>query len=563
MNSNKKTRRIAGFLHTLNFYKHFFLFAAAVFLLQPQALIAEEGIKGNLVSVNWLEKNLKKAGLLLLDVSPAQVYAAQHIPGAVSVHLFSYGINEMPAAQMEELYSLWGISDGKKIVIYDQGGSMNATRFFFNLYYHGFPAKQIFILDGGLSKWQQAGLPVTKESTPAPNNGSFRIAKYEEDIRARLPEFLTASGDPENNILIEALGADWHFGEVAVFDRSGHIPNGILLPSTDFFNADKTFKSPEEIGKMLSYLGIKSSQQIYTYCGGGVAASVPFFALKFIMDYSKVKLYIESEMGWLQDERRLPYWTYDAPFLMRDTKWLQFWGGKMLRMYLGEQVSILDVRTADAFSQGHVPFALNIPADLFKKNINDTEKLAEILGSAGINASHEAVVISGAGLTKESALVFVMLEKLGQKKVSVFIDSLHRWAELGFPLTKDSTLIGPKKDPMDLSIPPVNYSGDFRENVIITDLKSTKGLYPKVLIASGKSVPAKTYDNNVVHIPYTHLLNDDGAPKAAKDIWNILVKAGVSRYSELVCFSDDPAEAAANYFILRLMGYPDIKVLVI
>jgi hypothetical protein len=29
-----------------------------------------------------------------------------------------------------------------------------------------------------------------------------------------------------------------------------------------------------------------------------------------------------------------------------------------------------------------------------------------------------------------------------------------------------------------------------------------------------------------------------------------------------VCFSDDPGEAAANYFILKLMGYPDIKMLV-
>ena len=38
---------------------------------------------------------------------------------------------------------------------------------------------------------------------------------------------------------------------------------------------------------------------------------------------------------------------------------------------------------------------------------------------------------------------------------------------------------------------------------------------------------------------------------------------GVPRYAALVCFSDDPGEAAANYFILKLMGYPDIKVLVI
>ncbi len=39
-------------------------------------------------------------------------------------------------------------------------------------------------------------------------------------------------------------------------------------------------------------------------------------------------------------------------------------------------------------------------------------------------------------------------------------------------------------------------------------------------------------------------------------------KAGVPRYAELVCFSGDPGEAALNYFILKLMGFPDIKVLV-
>jgi hypothetical protein len=27
------------------------------------------------------------------------------------------------------------------------------------------------------------------------------------------------------------------------------------------------------------------------------------------------------------------------------------------------------------------------------------------------------------------------------------------------------------------------------------------------------------------------------------------------------CVSDDPGEAAANYFILKLMGFPDVKVL--
>jgi 3-mercaptopyruvate sulfurtransferase SseA len=151
-----------------------------------------------------------------------------------------------------------------------------------------------------------AGLPVARDPTPSTNKGSFKITKLEEDVRARLPDFLTASGDTAGNALLEALDANWHFGEVSVFDRSGHIPNGILLPANDFYNPDNTFKSVEEISKMLNYMGVKPDKQIYTYCGGGVNATVPFFAIKFILNYPKVKVFKELEMGWLQDERRLP-----------------------------------------------------------------------------------------------------------------------------------------------------------------------------------------------------------------------------------------------------------------
>jgi len=541
-----------------------FLFFLAGCLLLAQPLPAGEGINGHLVTARWLEKNLTNPDVLILDASPTQIYTARHIAGAVSVDLFTwYGLQEMPVADFEKLYQSWGISPGKKIVMYDQGGTFLATRLFFNLYYHGFTAKDLLILDGGLSKWQEAGLPVTKDAPPAPKKGSFKVRKVYEDVRVRLPEFLAASGDPVSNALVEALGANWHFGELAPFGRAGHIPNGILLPSADFFNPDKTFKSAEEITKMMAYLGITPEQQVYSYCGGGVAASAPFFALKFLLNYPKVKLYKESEMGWLSDERGLPYWTYDAPYLMRETNWLQFWAGDRIRTFGDVQFSILDVRPAEAFNAGHVPFALNIPADVFKSNLNEPDKLAKILGPAGVDASHEAVLISGAGLNKDSALAFVMLQKLGQKKVSIFMDSMEKWAKLGFPLKKDATVVGPKKARQDLSIPPTTYPGNFRKDVVIADPKSTQGRYPKVFIASGKDLPAKAQDGKVAHVPYMDLLNADGTPKAAKDIWNILAKAGVPRYAELVCFSDDPGEAAVNYFILKLMGFPDVKVLLI
>ncbi len=532
---------------------------AGCFLLTLPSLAAD-GVSGNLVTVNWLEKHLQNADVLILDASPAPIYAANHVPGAVNVDMLAYGRPEIPAAEMEKTFRSWGVSPGQSIVIYDQGGNMMATRVFFALYYYGFPAKDLFVLDGGFYKWQSVGLPVTKESSPAVKPGSFTIAELNPEAKAETPEILTATGDPVNNALVEGLDANWHFGGVPALSRSGHIPNGIVLPSADFYNPDKTFKSPEDIRKMLTYYGIRPEQRIYTYCGGGVAASVPYFAIRFILNYPSVKLYVDSELGWLRDERELPFWTYDAPYLMRDAAWLQFWGGKMLRQFASSPVSIIDVRPRAAYDQGHVPFAVSMPSEVFESNLANPRKITELLSQAGVDPSQEAVVVTGAGLTKESALAFAILERLKQKKVSVFMDSMEKSAELGLAPTKDPTVAGPKKNPGDLAVPVVKYPFHVRRTVITSNL--TPGVYPRVFVASGKNLPTQAQDGKMIQVPYTDLLNADGTPKAAKDIWRILSKAGVPRYAQLVFVSDDPGEAAVNYFIFKLMGFPDLRIYV-
>ena len=546
----------------LKILSKWFLVAITSCLFMMQAAMAAGGSKSNLVTVQWLEKNLNRNDLLLLDASPGQMYAANHIAGAVNVDVFSFGGRESSVAEMEKRIQSWGVSTGKKIVIYDQGGTYMATSLFFDLYYHGFPPRNLFVLDGGMAKWQATGGAVTKDPTPAPKSGTFRVAKLNEDVRAKLPEFLVASGDPVKNALVEALDPDQHFGGAKFFDRAGHIPNAIMAPAADFFNADKTFKSAEEIQRMLVYLGVKPEQQVYTHCGGGIAASVPFFATKMMLSYPKVKLYKESQLEWLRDDRGLPFWTYDAPNMTREKKWLGGWSNPMLRTFGVTKLNVVDVRTAEAYQQGHVPFAVNIPADVFKRNLATPANLADVLSAAGVNAAYETVIVSDGGLNASSAMAFLMLEKVGQKKVSILTDSVDDWGLGGFTLTKEATTVGPGKSPKDMAVPATTYPANVRPGIVTRESPTAPGAYPKVYIASGKSIPAKAQDGKVIHVPYTELLNADGAPKAAKDIWSILVKAGLPRYAEIICISDDPGEAAANYFILKLMGYPDVKVLV-
>ena len=521
-------------------------------------LAAPAAAEGRLVNVAWLQEH--RAEVVLLDASMTPQHMAGHIPGAVSADLYRYGVNEPSRAAMEQRIQSWGISADRRIVVYDQGADMMATRLFYDLYYHGVPASELFILDGGLAKWRAQGGTVTQEPTPPPAKGSYRITAVREEVRVRLPEFLVASGDRANHALVEALEPSYHYGERKFFDRAGHVPNAILMPSADFYNADKTFKSPDAIRRLVRYLGIGPEQVVHSHCGGGVAASVPWFALQFMVEQPKVKLYLESQREWLRDDRGLPYWTYSAPNIQRQSAWLDGWNGPMLRAFGAAQLNIVDVRAADKYALGHVPFALNIPADTFRSQLGRPDKLAELLGPAGVDPAHEVVVMAESGLTPGAALAFLAFEQLGHKKVSVLMDSVDEWGLRGFELTQQATLVGRPKTPTDIAVPAAKYAAQPRPGVLIADPKATRGEYPKVFVAAGKAGPARAPEGPVVQLPYTELLNADGTPKAAKALWTLISKAGVPRYAEIIFYADDPAEAAVNYYVFKLMGWPDIKV---
>lgn len=541
--------------------------ACMAWTMMMASALAQQGGESRLVTAAWLQQHLGE--VLLLDASVTPHHMAGHIPGAVSADLYRYGPNTPTPQVMEQRLQSWGVSPGRKIVVYDQGADSMATRLFFDLYYNGVPAGDIHYLDGGLAQWKAMGGAVTKEPTPtpAPAPGTYRITQRREEQRVRLPEFLVASGDRERVALVEALEPGHHYGAEKFFDRAGHIPNALLMPSTDFFNADKTLKSPDEIRRMARYMGIKPDQPVYSHCGGGVAASVPWFALQFLAGHGQTRIYIESQREWLRDERQLPFWTYSAPQLRRDSAWLNGWNNAMLRMFSAAELNLVDVRSADQYAMGHMPFALSIPADGFSRNLGRSEALAALLGPAGVNPAHEVVLVAESGLTPGAAMAFLALEQLGHRKVSVLMDSVDEWGLRGYELTKEATTVGQRKSMKDMVVPPTKYVAGPRKNLVISSLAEAGGEYPRVLVASGRAAsnaaavnPPEGRQARLVRLPYTEMLNGDGTPKPAGALWKLINEAGVPRQAELVLFADDPAEAAVNYYIFRLMGWPDVKV---
>ncbi|MBL8343657.1 MAG: hypothetical protein JNL30_19465 [Rubrivivax sp.] len=548
-----------------------------------RAQAGAEAPRGRLVDPAWLMQALKSAAaapgatastLVVLDAQPAPLHAAQHIAGARHVDVFAGGARPPGPAEMEQRFQALGLHPGTRIVVYDQGGDFFAPRLFYDLVLHGVPESDVYLLDGGLARWRAAGGEVTKEPTAAAARGSLRVSRVREELRTQLPEFLTASGDPRGNALLEALEPAWYYGATAWFGRGGHVPHAQMTPVPEYFNADKTFKSPAELRRMMAHLGVRPEQQVYSYCGGGFAAAVPFFALKYLADFPQVKLFPGSQLDWLRDERGLPTWTYAAPNLMRDTGWLKAWNGKLLRSTGASPLILVDVRPPEAYKAGHLPYAVNVPAELFRRHAHEPDRLAALLGPAGVNAALEAVVVSDGGLDADAGFAYWMLERLGQHRVSIFVDSLERWAELGQEVAREPTVVGPPAKPGQITIPRTTYAARARTTGLVADAPGAAGaagaaaaapLYPRVVVAMGAKPPAPPAASGaaaarVVHVPLKSLLQADGRPKPAHDLWSLLAKAGVPRYAELALAADDAGEAAAGHFVLRLMGFPDVKV---
>lgn len=515
------------------------------------------GFDSPLVSSAWLQAHAgRDPNLIVLDASPTPMHRAGHIPGAIAADAMMLMSHEMSVAVMAQQLKNWGLSTGKKVLIYDQGGSYFAPRLHHELYRLGFPASDLAILDGGLAKWRASGGAVTPEPTPAATPGSFEPGPLRDaEVRVDLEHFLAATADRSRQLTLDALSAGHHFGASKFFSRAGHVPHSVSWPADDFFNADKTFKSAAEIRRMGAHLGITPEHVVHSHCGGGGAAAVPFFALKFLAGYPKVTLFPGSQMEWLRDSRELPFWTYAAPMMLRDADWVAGWNDRMLRMFGASKLSIVDVRPAAAYAQGHLPFAVSLPAGDLVARMRQPEQVATLLGQAGVDPSHEAVIVSEGALDEAAALAYLTLVQAGQRQVSLLMTSVDEWGLRGFELSKERTVVGKATSPMAQAVAAVDYP--LRRPGI--NKASAPEAAPLLFLAMGPKPPAKTPPGTLIHLPYAGLLNSDGTPRPAKELWARLDKAGVSPYARIVLVGEEPGPVAVGYVLLKLMGYADVQ----
>lgn len=276
-----------------------------------------------LVSTDWLAARAGDPVLLLFDCTVGVVlgdsavsyrsgrpqYDAGHIPGAAFADLLA-GLNHhdeehhwftLPSAdEFAAAAGALGIGDGTTVVLYDKGQTAWATRLWWQLRVNGFAAH---VLDGGFTKWQAEGRPVTTEAAAFPP--ATLTPRPRPELVAHLRDVVGASvAAGAGARLVNTVGPEQHRGVAPIHaGRPGHIPTSANVPYAALLDpATNAYLPPAALRELFAReLGSAGSGvPIITYCNAGVAATSAALALA-VVGIEDVAVYDGSLHEWAAD----------------------------------------------------------------------------------------------------------------------------------------------------------------------------------------------------------------------------------------------------------------------
>lgn len=269
-----------------------------------------------LISAQRLSERLGESSLRVIDVtmhlkvlpsgdfsgvSGRGDYEAGHIPSAVYLDLqndlsdntSAFRFTVPGVAQFDAAMQLAGISDTDTVVLYAANHPMWACRvwWLFKIFGH----QQVLVLDGGLPAWEAQGLALSTAIEPVP--ATAYSARYQAEhvidgarLAAQLPD--------SKLCLLNALSKQQFDGIGPHYGRPGHIQGSVSTPYSQFLTDLFCFEDAAALQLIFDEAGVTPDKTVTTYCGGGIAASIPIFALALLGRTENIMLYDHSLSEW-------------------------------------------------------------------------------------------------------------------------------------------------------------------------------------------------------------------------------------------------------------------------
>ena len=287
-----------------------FLLALAALCLPALAFAAQP-----LLTPTELDALIKVEAVRVVDVREADAYALQHVPGAVSAPYFSRWRGPAdnpgvvpPLPQLTSLVQELGLTpDTHAVIVYtgiDSTDFGSAARAYWTLRMLGL--KELSILNGGLTAWKSAGLPVSSQPATAARS-SFQ-PRINQSMIATQDEVLSKIGSPNVNF-VDSRPAPFFTGRIAMdaARARGTLPGAINLDSDLYFELGTAMLMDKAaLEQEADVASFKPDAETIAFCNTGHWSATEWFVRSEILGQSHVKLYPGSMVDWTQAAKPLP-----------------------------------------------------------------------------------------------------------------------------------------------------------------------------------------------------------------------------------------------------------------
>lgn len=272
-----------------------------------QIIISVDDLKQNLHNENWFVFDCR---FLLKDPSGGRnMFNQGHLPGAkfadMDTDLSSpmtqtSGRHPLPDPNLFiEKLQIWGVNNNSQIICYDDVSGAFAARMWWLLHWVGH--QDVAVLDGGIEKWREKGLPLEEDVHQRPRGiftGKANNAMW-VDVN-----FVQSQLENGNINLLDARSAERFTAKDQETDPvPGHVPGAQNYPFAENLSQQGVFRSAAELKQRFTTIFADNNKQIITMCGSGVTACHNLLAMA-IAGLPMPPLYVGSWSEWIKDPDR-------------------------------------------------------------------------------------------------------------------------------------------------------------------------------------------------------------------------------------------------------------------